>query len=161
MDSQYLDWRYPPLHPRSHFSSQPSSSFSLFIAEFFTLIVVVEDAWWRTRGLKGERWRRVRTTYARLGKYLRGYLHEQARLRDSPWLMALLQALLTTCPPSPHLDHFWKTSCSRIQAFVTYDFIHRFLKMREKSREFLQWFLEIQDYHESYSYMHQRIYDYL
>lgn len=26
----------------------------------------------------------VRTTYARLGKYLRGYLHERARLRDSP-----------------------------------------------------------------------------
>jgi len=64
----------------------------------------------------------IRTTYARLGKYLRGYLHERARLRDSPWLMALLQALLTTCPPpSPTLTTFGKHVAGKFASW--YDFI--------------------------------------
>jgi len=42
---------------------RPRFFFSLFIAEFFTLIIV-EDAWWRTRGaLKEDGWWR---TYAQL-----------------------------------------------------------------------------------------------
>lgn len=76
--------------------------------------------------------------------------------RDSPWLMALLQALLTTCPPSPTLTTFGKPRVAGFRRSSCMILFIAFWKC-EKNLFFYQRFLETQDYHELYPYAHQRI----